>query len=334
MTACLRRLVHTRLSDASRNTARTLCFPGTVCGALIIFWKQIKTDYRGCIAMAVFLPTVGSIISLLTGFHVNGSLAPVTMVIIFWLHLYRKANVAVHNAYDLSRARMLLAENSLALEQSKNEVLMAQIQPHFINNSLMVIAARCHEYPDIYDSIMHFSRYLRSHFEAIGSTKAIPFLQEMDNIEAYLDLVQEQYQERLDVEYEIECDDFNVPALSVQPLVENAVQHGISMYERGGTVTIRSFRKGTTVIVEVTDRGRGHSSITPQQKKRRGIGTENVRARLRSMNNGILEIVPQECGTTARIILNEHEGDICNGDTICRRSEADHGAHAADDDKN
>ncbi len=211
---------------------------------------------------------------------------------------------------------------------------MAQIQPHFINNSLMALAARCHEYPDIYDSIMHFSRYLRSHFEAIGNTRAIPFPQEMDNIEAYLDLAQEQYQERLVVEYAIGCDDFCVPALSVQPLVENAVQHGISMYECGGTVTIRSYREGTSVIIEVTDRSRGHSSITLQQKKRIGIGIDNVRARLRFMNDGTLEILPQECGTTARIILNEHEVKNCNGDTIRRRSEDDHGTHAADDDKN
>ncbi len=78
-------------------------------GALTIFWKQIETDYRGCIAMAVFLPAFGFFISLLTGFNITNSLASVTMVIIFWLHLYRKAKVAVHNAYELSLARMLLA---------------------------------------------------------------------------------------------------------------------------------------------------------------------------------------------------------------------------------
>ena len=288
----------------------------TIGAALIIFWQHVEKDYRGSIAAAVFLPISGFFFSLLTGFDITNSLAAVTAVIIFWLHLYRKAKAAVYNAYELSRTRALLAENSLALEQSKNEMLVAQIQPHFINNSLMAIAARCHEYPDIYNSIMHFSCYLRSHFEALGSERKIPFSKEMENIEAYLDLVQEQYQERLTVEYQIDCDDFSVPALSVQPLVENAVQHGISMYEGGGTVTIRSFREGTSIVIEVTDEGRGRSSITPQQKKRKGIGIDNVRARLQSMSEGILEILPQENGTTARITLTRYEEESCNGDTI------------------
>ena len=69
-------------------------------------------------------------------------------------------------------------------------------------------------------------------------------------------------------------------------------------------------------MIEVTDEGRGRSSITPQQKKRKGIGIENVRARLQSMSEGILEILPQENGTTARITLTRYEEESCNGDTI------------------
>ncbi len=133
--------------------------------------------------------------------------------------------------------------------------------------------------------------------------KTISFEQEMMNIEAYLALEQQNYKEHLKVEYEIEYDDFSIPALLVQPLVENAVRHGIGTYEKGGTVRINTYRKDKNVIIEVIDDGSGKNNITPQQKKRKGIGIENVQARVNSMVNGTLEIITRENGTTARIEL-------------------------------
>ncbi len=302
---------------------------------LIIHWKISSPAVCRAMAVAVFIPLAGMIVSFLTGHHLTDALAPVAIIIIFMLHMHYKAKVALKNANELARTKMLLAESRFDLEHSKNEMLMAQIQPHFINNSLMVLAVRCVDYPDIYDSIMSFSMYLRSHFEALGSAKAIPFEQEMENIEAYLALAKESYREKLQVEYEIECDDFYVPALSVQPLVENAVQHGVSMYAEGGTVTIAASRQGRTVVIEVTDAGRGKCSITPQQNKRKGIGVENVRARLHSMSDGELEIIPHENGTTARITMTRCENKEVNenDDIINRRSAADHGADAPDVDE-
>lgn len=167
---------------------------------------------------------------------------------------------------------------------------------------------------------MNFSLYLRSHFEALGDDKTISFEQEMENIEAYLALAKESYHEKLQVEYEIECDDFFVSALSVQPLVENAVQHGVSMYDEGGTVTISAFRRNGTVVIEVTDEGRGKSSITPQQKKRKGIGVENVRARLRSMSDVELDIITHDNGTTAKNTITKCEDKEANlsDNIVCR----------------
>ena len=198
-----------------------------------------------------------------------------------------------------------LYQAKLEAERSKNDYLMAQIQPHFINKSLMAIRARCIKYPEIYENITKFSKYLRTHFDAMNASNLITFENEMDNVEAYLDLERENYGERLRVEYDIECDQFLVPALSVQPLVENAVRHGIGTYDQGGTVHISSRKNNGKIIVEVTDDGSGKSSMTQQQQKRKGIGIENVRSRLRSMRNGELEIISGEHGTTAKIIIDE-----------------------------
>ena len=134
----------------------------------------------------------------------------------------------------------------------------------------MALRARCVEYPEIYESITNFSLYLCSHFEALGDIKTISFEQEMTNIEPHLALEQENYKDNLKVEYNIECDDFMIPTLSVQSLVENTVRHGIGTYEQGGTVYINKYHKDGKIIIEVIDDGSGINNITPQQKKRKG----------------------------------------------------------------
>lgn len=196
-----------------------------------------------------------------------------------------------------------LYESRLALEQSRNELLMAQIQPHFIYNSLMAIQSQCIEYPPVYESIASFSRYLRANFESIGGVRPVTFAKELRNIEAYLALERLNYGDRLRVEYDIECDNFMLPALSVEPLVENAVRHGIAAHPEGGTVRIAVYEEAEGIRIEVTDEGIGAGTITAQQKKRRGIGIKNVRARLDAMCSGELRIRKGENGTTATIFL-------------------------------
>ena len=109
--------------------------------------------------------------------------------------------------------------------------------------------------------------------------------------------------------YRIECDDFMLPPLTVQPLVENAVRHGIGTYDEGGDVQISSRREPGSIVIEVIDNGSGKSNITQQQTERRGIGIENVRSRLRSIAGGELEVITNESGTTARITLPEPIGE-------------------------
>ena len=109
--------------------------------------------------------------------------------------------------------------------------------------------------------------------------------------------------ENIWVEYDTPDTEFSIPPLTIQPLVENAVRHGVATYEKGGMVYINAHRSDGNVIIEVIDEGSGRNNMTEQQKKRKGIGIENVRARLHSMSNGKLEIISGEHGTTARITI-------------------------------
>ena len=93
----------------------------------------------------------------------------------------------------------------------------------------------------------------------------------------------------------------------MQPLVENAVRHGVATYDKGGTVCIKTYKKDGNIIIDVTDDGSGKSHITEQQRDRKGIGIANSRARIRSMTGGRLDIIESSCGTTARITLPDLE---------------------------
>lgn len=239
----------------------------------------------------------------------NNVAVSVSALLIYVFYENHRTSVAVSRERELSRVQNELLESKLRVEQANNDMLLAQIQPHFVSNSMMAIRSRCLEYPEIYESITNFSVYLRSHFEVLGSSnKMISFEQEMENIEAYLALEKQNYGDRLQIKYNIECDDFMLPPLSVQPLVENAVRHGVGTCEKGGSVLIASRRESDKIIIEITDDGSGKSNITPQQTKRRGIGIDNVRARLKLIVDGELEIITNEHGTMARIILPESVG--------------------------
>ena len=251
--------------------------------AIIVFFMSFST------IITVYLEYENIIVN-----HTTDIAAMEMLIYYFYL-------AAIHH----SKVQQKLHASELALERQNNEILMAQIQPHFINNSLLAIQARCMDYPEIYDSIRNFSRYLRSNFDNIGNTHPITFEQELKNIKAYLALEKMNFGDRLTVEYDIDNEDFMLPALSVEPLVENAVRHGVAARENGGVVQIIQRDEESGITIEVRDIGRGKLNLTEQQEKRRGIGVANVRARLAVNNKGVLELIPEDNGYCARIILKD-----------------------------
>ena len=259
-----------------------------------------------CVTAGV-IPLVAFLINFVyRGISINNIFVSVTALIIFIMYEKFRSDMLVSGVKEAETVSRELTESKLALEQSNNRILMAQIQPHFINNSLLAIAEKSMDYPEVYNGIMNFSHYLRSHFDALGDMKPVSFEREMEAVEAYLELEQDNFGDRLKVEYDIQFDDFYIPPLSVEPLVENAVRHGTATYMNGGTIWIKTRRENGNIIIEVTDEGSGERNITEQQEKRRGIGVQNVRARLASMVGGTLDIISRENGTSAVITIPDN----------------------------
>ncbi|MBQ1463472.1 MAG: histidine kinase [Ruminococcus sp.] len=199
--------------------------------------------------------------------------------------------------------RETIAEKELHIAQDKLIILREQIQPHFIYNSLNIIRTLVRtDTETAVESIDNFSEYLQAHFRAIQDDHMVSFKQELENVMAYLSLVQADYTRKIEVVYELSEVGFNIPPLSLEPVVENAVKHGTGA--DGGTIRIASFIKDDCYIVSVTDDGTGkNNTLTEKQTKRLGVGIDNTRKRLAELCNGRLEMDKRPDGTTVSIII-------------------------------
>ncbi len=186
-----------------------------------------------------------------------------------------------------------LQEQALQLEQTRNHIVLSQIKPHFIYNSLNTIYYLCEKDPSLAQkAIIEFSDYLRGNLDSFGSDKPIPFQLELEHIHHYLYLEQLRFSEDLNVVYKIEETEFDVPPLSVQLAVENAVKHGISRKLDGGTVTIESYRNTMFNIVTVSDDGVGFdiSSLENNSGNKSHVGLQNMIFRIETISHGSVDI--------------------------------------------
>ena len=178
-------------------------------------------------------------------------------------------------------------------EQIKLQVsaMISQMQPHFLYNSLAVIEALCEEDPGLAArAIGEFSEYLRENIDFADKSEPVSFSEELNHIKTYIWLEKLRFPNKLNIEFDISCTSFPVPALSVQPMVENAIKHGVCKKKDGGTVRIGSFETEEHYIVSVADDGTGFDAAAPADDGRKHLGIENTRYRIREMVGGSLTI--------------------------------------------
>ena len=181
--------------------------------------------------------------------------------------------------------------------------MISQMQPHFLYNSLGVIAALCEEDPALAAKATNaFADYLRENISFANKNVSISFSEELSHIKIYVWLEKLRFPNKLNIEYDIKCEGFPVPALSVQPMVENAIKHGICKTKEGGTVRISSFDTNEYYTVTVSDNGAGFDVSPAFFDNREHLGIENTRYRIREMVGGSLDIVSAPGkGTTVTI---------------------------------
>lgn len=203
---------------------------------------------------------------------------------------------------------LALKRQEKALAEQRIDIMLSQIKPHFLYNALGTIACLCRTDPEKAErATEEFAMFLRANMDSLKNREPIPFEKELAHVKHYLYLEKQRFQERLQVNYDIRATDFYVPPLSLQPLVENAVRHGILQKKEGGTVTIRTFETEEDAFVVVMDDGIGmeRAAGLPDLGDHAHIGLENVRERLESMVEGEMKMESNGAGTvvTLRIPL-------------------------------
>lgn len=198
-------------------------------------------------------------------------------VIVFWIIVGIDHAISYYRRYREGELRTARLETQLT--QASLQALRMQLNPHFLFNTLHAITTLIRKDPDKAESmIARLSDLLRTTLDHVGAQE-VTLRDELTFLDRYLEIEKIRFGERLTIENDVSAETLSayVPNLILQPIVENAVRHGIASVSRGGRIVIRSSRKDERLVLNVTDNGAGG----PAQQE--GIGLSNTRKRLQQL---------------------------------------------------
>ena len=274
----------------------TLGFYIVMLGIYSVIFLAGKFYSKSIVVMFMVVSTILSEIGESVGFSEGYSETVIVVeMIIYYFFL---------TSIEHSRMQKELYESRIALEQDRLKLLVAQIQPHFIFNTLVTIQSLCYtDSEKAADCIDVFGDYLRANIDSLSSDKPIDFSAELEHIRQYVALEKAGIDFDFKLITELESIDFKIPPLTVQPLVENAVKHGaMSRRDGSGIIRIKTEILGEEITITVTDNGLG-ADLTAKQKEHKSVGIENIRQRLKVQCDGTLKVHTDEGGCTAIITI-------------------------------
>ena len=277
----------------------------------------------GCLAREFFVTKgkerwlcIGSILPLISfGLDVimtdlglwKGGVASKYIFIVFFIGaMIVVLNIIPNSINAVAKAKKLETEKIILnaqLTESRVATMMSQIRPHFIYNTLGSIEQLCNIDPEKAGELVHnFAKYLRGNFGELDNPKPILMSQEMEHVRHYTSIENVRFPD-MTFSFEMNSDDFHIPALTIQPIVENAIKHGLMKLQKGGTIHVVSFETDTHYCVRVEDDGVGFDTDVLLDE-RKHVGIRNIRGRLKAMVNGTLKIESTEgVGTKVLIMI-------------------------------
>ena len=215
-----------------------------------------------------------------------------------------------NNINALAKAKELETEKKLLnaeLAESRISTMMSQIRPHFIYNTLGSIEQLCELDPPKAGELVHnFAKYLRGNFGELDNPKPILMSQEMEHVRHYINIENVRFPD-MTFSFEMKSEDFRLPALTVQPIVENAIKHGLMKLQKGGSIRVVSYETEADYCISVEDDGVGFDTGKLFDDKNH-IGIRNIRDRLKVMVGGTLDIESTEGLGTKVLITIPKEG--------------------------
>ena len=226
------------------------------------------------------------------GIWKGGVASTYVFVVFFVVAMVAVLKIIPQSINTLAKAKELETERivlNAQLTESRISTMMSQIRPHFIYNTLGSIEQLCNFDPPKAGELVHnFAKYLRGNFGELDNPKPILMSQEMEHVHYYVSIENVRFPD-MTFSFEMESDNFLIPALTIQPIVENAIKHGLMKLPKGGTIRVVSYETDTHYCVSVEDDGAGFDTGLLLDD-RKHVGIRNIRERLKAMVNGELTI--------------------------------------------
>ncbi|MBQ9604710.1 MAG: histidine kinase [Firmicutes bacterium] len=262
----------------------------------IVLYKRIERFTARIISVSAIIPLIAFICSIAyRKISFNNISVSIAALLVFMLYEKYRTTIFIHNAKEL--------------ENKRYDLMKAQIKPHFINNAMTAIQELCYEDPEkAAELINHFTRYLRNNIDVTNGMSLIPVEKETDAVKEYLALEYADTEKKFSFEFNLGCTNFQVPALSIETLVENAVKHGIDRYSESSRVILTTCEDNENYIVMLKDNGVG---FDPNEETlgKGGIGLQNTISRLEISCGGRLDIDRRDGWTTVKIIIPKKEAN-------------------------
>lgn len=258
--------------------------------------RELPVSERIAFFGFILMPGVANLIQLFYyGLSLNNISLTISLFMIYQVGVIGRANRVVKHKDELMQKESAITEHKLRLSQKETELAQArlmisvsQMQPHFIFNALGSIEQLCRINPERAAEATHyFARYLRSNLTALSSKEQIRFTEELNHIRAYIWLEKMRFGDDVQYVEDIEADNFQIPALSIQPLVENSIKHGM-MGKEDGVLEVKLITREELdgYVIEVVDNGCGFDPDRVSHDNLTHIGLVNVEDRIQMMTHG------------------------------------------------
>ena len=264
----------------------------------LLFWLlvKIRARYKMIGGRGIALP-LSIVIAIIVGTLADGFLSindPVSMLTVAIVTGCVFFYVWLHQQFVREHEEALQAEQRI-------RIMISQIQPHFLFNTLSTIQALCQIDPKkAADTVGKFGQYLRQNIDSLNQPDLILFEKELEYTKIYADIEMIRFP-NIQVEYDIQDTHFGVPALSLQPLVENAIRHGVRV-RKDGRIWVSSWQENGNHMLRILDNGKGFDVEEAMNADRSHIGMRNVKERIEKMTGGSMTIY-SEIGEGTDIVI-------------------------------
>jgi len=249
---------------------------------------------------------------VIDNFYINGYISQNVTYIMPMACIVFIASVVfghVRNTVEAFKQARRTAELQKELSDMNMTLMLSQIQPHFLYNALNTIKYLTKKDAKAAEgAIVKFSNYLRANMDSLTQKEPIPFKKELEHVQNYIYIECLRFGDKLKVEYDIQYYDFLIPPLTVQPIAENAIKHGINQRVNGGTLKISTYEEENEVFIIIQDDGVGFDVNEQKNDGRSHVGMNNIKARLKEMLGARVEFESAEgVGTKVTIIIPKEE---------------------------